>query len=163
MTGGNYRDWHWERVLRTLETQMRAAGVGFSFPYMDMRILEYLSGLPMRDFVSKSGQQRRILREVAAGVVPREVARSQKSGLVDDLIEYHLGSLEFDRFHSLFESSVLGDMGIIHPRKFQAAYEAYAAASKRRHRDEAKLGSFDVWRTISAEMWLRQINGCCSV
>jgi len=155
----HFQSLYWGNVLRTYEKLSRERGVFFEFPYLERSLARFVLSLPHSDLVA-DGKNRWPLRVLGRRLLPSEFFPFRKSGWVDQLLEWKLGVEETRIVVELFEQSILEEFGLIESSKFLQAYEKYCAASRENIGSGEIVGSFPIWRAISAELWLRRFRGC---
>lgn len=150
--------WAWERVQRSIQRQSRHLGCRFVFPFLDHRVWEYGLRIPP-DFLLRSGLNKYVLRLAMRGRLPETIRATPKSAHLDPLIERDLGARQRDIVDRLFETPRLADLGLLDPAVFRGAFRDYCAAvaDRRSNPDRPALGSFGIWRTVAAELWLRAL------
>ena len=89
--------------------------------------------------------------------VPTKISCGTKTGFADGLVERDLSRRSSDRIRELFDGSKLSRAGVIDDESFIGAFEKYCKAVDSRGDNTAAVGSQSIWRTISAEIWLRAL------
>ncbi len=122
------------------------AGVEWRAPFLDRRVVEFMTHVPNRLFAHR-GEDRLILRESMRGRLPEPVRRRPDKSYVAGL--YHRGFRERERkkLSSLLEDPMIGQLPYVE------------VAGLRRHLEEYWEGRFDdhsyFQRPLALEIWLR--------
>lgn len=149
------RAWEWEWACRHIVSTARSSGLAQFLPTLDDRLWEYGLQIPP-EIAMFRGHDKYVLRQIASRFLPDNVAFAPKRGGFDAVIERGLGVEAASTVRTLFQNSRLEELGFIDARQFLAAHALYAKAAAKS--PAYWLGSFPLWRTISAELWLRRLH-----
>lgn len=146
--------WRWERVMRSLAHQSRTQQRAILTPFLDAELWEAGLALSAGELV-EDGLQKAPLRRATAGLVPEEDRLRPKIGGFDAVVERGLADRGASRLLSLFGQPRLAQWPGFHLSRFLAAYEAYRRGPDLSSHHQIR-GSWPIWRTLSAELWLRR-------
>jgi asparagine synthetase B (glutamine-hydrolysing) len=148
------RGQEWEWTCRHLARIARRSGLAHFLPTLDTRLWELALPIPPEVGMA-GGHDKFVLRQIACRYMPFSIAFKPKHGGFDAVIERGLAERGRPVIDELFRNSRLAELGLIDETRFRKAIEAYARAQAV---DSAHgLGSLPLWRTISAELWLRRL------
>jgi asparagine synthase (glutamine-hydrolysing) len=136
-----------QRWATDLERRHARAGLAYSDPFADKRVVEFVLSIPQVVVNRPADDSKRLLRKAMRGVMPATALAAARKAIPESL--YGRGVYERGR-------SLLGDltvdmraaeMGFVDERAARRAIEAWTG-----HGAEP---SFDPWWLISLEWWLR--------
>jgi hypothetical protein len=155
---GRYRGWAWELTMRTHEFYRRQAGRDIVLPFMDTEVVEFCVGMPATRLTTR-GLDRTLLRDAFKDLVPQTIRSAPKSGWFDGLVERDLGWKARGLVEDLFDGgSILQSLDLVDGNEFLEAHSEYSDACLERQTGSAVVGSSPIWRTVSAEIWLRGLD-----
>jgi asparagine synthase (glutamine-hydrolysing) len=76
-TAERLAQYHWQPFLESLDAGMHGIPIDVRLPYLDLRLIHYALALPPMPWL----QGKRLLREVARGLIPEEVRCAPKRGV----------------------------------------------------------------------------------
>ena len=148
------RGWRWERITRSLAVESRRADRLILTPFLDAEFWELTLSLNARHLV-EGGRQKAILRRAAGDLLPRGCVHRPKVGGFDPVVERGLAERATQQVYRLMAASQLADTWRgFDPVRFADAYEAY----RRCRPDSGCRGSWAIWKTVAAELWIRRRN-----
>lgn len=128
---------------RRFETEAAPASpLEFRYPFTDIRLLELLLSMP-----SAMRQDKRVLREAMAGILPPDVRLRPKSGAVGDVVR---GTVASGKFH--FDPHLLDDVPGIDRSRFEAGWLNYVAGAG----SESTWASWLSFQPLALGGWRRQ-------
>jgi asparagine synthase (glutamine-hydrolysing) len=147
--GDRYRSIFLPLFFRAAVEQERhnaTRGIGYSDPWSDRRIAEYVLSIPA-NALSRLGDEKRITRQAMKGVMPEEVRRSARKIVPTPLYQRVLRHDGREAIIELFSGSRLAARGFIDESRMQRGYTRFLDG-----------GPEDpcLWRAITAELWLRR-------
>lgn len=145
------RSWRWERVMRSLARESRCTFRPILTPYLDAEFWELCFSLRPDERVVR-GRQKAVLRSACADLLPSSVLSQPKKGGFDPLVERGLAMHERPAIEEMMSQPLLSTHLSFSSPCFLSAYRAYCDASRERIR-----GSWPIWRTLSSEVWSRQL------
>ena len=146
----------WEHVCRMTREAARFSGGPTLAPLLDHRLWELAFRLPPE--VLRLGEQNKgLLRVAMAGRLPEHIRLRPKLKTFDKHVEKGLGLLGAHKVSRLFRRPRLAELGLIDVRAFLSAYEDYCRRVRGSVDSPTQVGSFPIWRTIAAELWLRAV------
>jgi asparagine synthase (glutamine-hydrolysing) len=138
------------RVRGWLTSLALEEGVEVRSPLYDERIIELAAGRPDRE--RRSGRDTKmLLRAAMRGVLPEQVLapRSNRTGVPGDYFANAMRATYPGLLHSVLDSCILADLGIVDPDAWRRHAEACLSQS---WNDEAATALF---LTLQIELWLR--------
>jgi asparagine synthase (glutamine-hydrolysing) len=69
--------YHWQPFLESLDAGFHSIPIDVRLPYLDLRLVHFALALPPMPWL----QGKRLLREVARGLIPEEVRSAPKAGM----------------------------------------------------------------------------------
>lgn len=115
-------------------------------PFLDHRLAEVVFSLPGEELIH-NGTTKVVLREAMDDVIPDIVrTRTTKLGFDTPEAKWFDGALG-DLAQEIFHSRPFIDRGFVDPRAIQSRFQ--------RHRSGQLRAGFEVWRTLSLELWAR--------
>ncbi|WP_230467449.1 asparagine synthase-related protein [Lujinxingia vulgaris] len=142
--------WNWELIMRSLARIARQANLRLLTPFLDAEVWDLSLELSPAELV-EGGRQKAPLRRLGRHL-PSEVRRRPKLGSFDALVERGLADKELNRALRLMTHSQLARHRVIHEAIFQKALADYLA---RPLSGPPWRGSWEIWRTLAAELWLQ--------
>ncbi len=137
------------RVMLYADRLAASHRLGFADPWSDRRIAEFALAIPQ--YVANTVVEPKCLpRRALSGVVPEAAIRATRKVTPRPLLERALRGRGYETLMSLFADSMCAQAGFIDERMFRDRYERFV-------RREAPI--FDLWPTVSLEMWLRRYWG----
>ncbi|WP_234281133.1 asparagine synthetase B family protein [Halomonas alkalisoli] len=121
-------------------------GVGLADPWSDRRIVDFILACPQH-LVGNVLASKRIARRAMAGIMPREAIRSIGKVSPESLYIEALKHKAHDKVLDLLTNSRCADLGYIDEAALRARFERFV-------RGEEPI--FDLWPTLSLELWLRR-------
>lgn len=145
--------WVWEDAMRHLMLCEHGSGISFAHPLLDGSVLEVLTRVPPALFMHP--QPKALARLALAGWMPEPLRLQPKTGCFSSLIEHHLAAHATTTIPTLFHDSHLQALGLIDSKKFMDVVQQFTTWVHTRN--TPRTGCAPLWRTISAELWLRFI------
>ncbi len=134
------------RVMLYADRLAASHRIGFADPWSDRRIAEFALAVPQ--YVANTVvEPKRLPHRSLSGVIPGAAIRSARKVTPRPLLERALRGRGYETLMSLFADSMCAQAGYIDDRIFRDRYERFV-------RKEAPI--FDLWPTVSLEMWLRR-------
>jgi asparagine synthase (glutamine-hydrolysing) len=143
--------WSWENFAREFVRKNRLSRVKYVLPYFEPSFAELYSQLPI-SFRLREGTHKAILREACRGVLPKKILQAPKRLWLGHLFDAAL-SQNRQKIESLFENSRLSSLGLINVSSFLSDFDSFL---KQYDYSSGALGMTRLWRTISAEKWLKK-------
>ncbi|RDV39050.1 hypothetical protein DV096_00310 [Bradymonadaceae bacterium TMQ3] len=142
--------WNWEMIMRSLARIARQANLRLLTPFLDARVWDLSLELTPAELV-EGGRQKAPLRRLGQRL-PTQVRRRPKRGSFDVLVERGLADKELNRALRLMVDSQLARHRMIDEANFHNALADYLA---RPVPGPPWRGSWEIWRTLAAELWLQ--------
>lgn len=105
----------------------------------------------------EGGRQKIVLRESVRDLLPDDVVDAPKHGLFDVAVEDAMARRYRHRVVELFDHSRLARLGLLDVEAFVEAFGRYCRGVG--SGDGPLYGSLALWRTIAAELWVREVTG----
>lgn len=138
-----------EHGLLFLERHAALYGLGFADPWSDRRITEFALASPQY-VLSRMTDSKRLARRAVAGIMPIDaVNAARKVSPEPHYLQALRGSAQ-PAVRSLITNSRCAHLGFIDDEALAARYERFVRG------DES---IFDIWSTLSLEIWLRRFWG----
>ena len=119
-------------------------------PFLDHRVVEFACSLPL-EFKIRDGEQKWILRQILASLVPAEILNRKKRGFGLPLCSWFRGEYkEFVAERLLQKSNLIFDL--MNPDAVERLVS--------RHNAGQRDFSDRIWTLICLEEWLRAFGGC---
>lgn len=134
------------RVSTCEERNNARFGLGFADPWSDRRIAEFVLACPQHR-ITRGVELKRLPRRAMQGIMPAEAISAARKVSPEPL---YLQALRRDAYHTaaeLMTDSRCAQLGYIDESALRARFERFV-------RGEAPM--FDLWSTLSLEMWLRR-------
>lgn len=147
------QQWLWELSCRGGYRKAKRAGLRTVQPYLDDRLWEFVLRMSPTQLI-RGNMPKGLLRDTVASLLPETVVRRPKHSSFDAVVENGLVNLSQEVVQDIVGQSRLGLLGIIHSMKFKQAFVAYQQWKPQP--PGRSRGSFPVWSSLSAELWLRQ-------
>lgn len=148
----------WELAMRSIAQEERLTGRKIFAPFLDPRFWELSLGLTIESLVVR-GRQKAVLRQLVADQLPMAWATRQKFGGFDDLVERGLAEREVPRVIGLIARSQMEGWARFDREAFLTAFEAYRRPPRLGEHRASYRGSWAIWSTLAAELWLRRCRG----
>lgn len=142
--------WNWEMIMRSLARIARQANLRLLTPFLDAAVWDLSLELTPGELV-EGGRQKAPLRRLGHRL-PTPVRRRPKLGSFDALVERGLADRELNRALRLMVDSQLARHRMIDEANFHHALADYLA---RPSAGAPWRGSWEIWRTLAAELWLQ--------
>jgi asparagine synthase (glutamine-hydrolysing) len=124
-------------------------------PFLDRRLVEFLLSVPP-DLLFRAGQQKFILRQAMAGILPEVVRNRQNKTIFSNYVGYGLRYRALGKIKVMFQAPLQIELNIVKLSKLQSLYDRYVTIG-------SPLDNNYIWNLISLELWLRNyspfING----
>lgn len=133
------------RGVMELERTCSGYGLGFSDPWSDRRIAEFVLSCPQH-MLNRIGMMKRMPRKALKGLMPADAIVSASKTSPEPLYLKALREKSYHTVVSLMTNSRSADLGCIDERAFRARFERFVS-----HNEPV----FDIWPTLSLEIWLR--------
>ena len=133
------------RGVMELERSCSGYGLGFSDPWSDRRIAEFALGCPQY-MLNQIGMMKRMPRKALKGLMPSEAIAAASKTSPEPLYLKALREKSYHKVMSLMTNSRCAELGCVDERAFRARFERFV-----RHEEPV----FDLWPTLSLEIWLR--------
>lgn len=121
-------------------------GVGMADPWSDRRLADFILACPQH-LVATVLEPKRLSRRAMVGVMPDDALRSIGKVSPEGLYIDALRESAHDKVLDLLTNSCSADLGCIDEAALRARYERFV---------QGKEPIFDLWPTLSLEMWLRR-------
>lgn len=146
--------WRWERAMRCLAWEARIGQRPILTPFLDAPFWELSLSLSPDQLV-EGGRQKAVLRRAVADLLPEDCMQRPKTGGFDAVVERGLADRASRQVYALFARPLMADAIGLRPASFLAAFEAYRRAPGV-NRGAPCRGSWAIWKSVGAELWLRQ-------
>jgi asparagine synthase (glutamine-hydrolysing) len=135
-----------EDVLTKVDRMSMAHSIESRVPLLDNEVVEFAASLPA-EFKIRGGRRKHVLKEVAAGLLPRDVLDRPKQGFGVPLKVWFRGNLR-----ELFADTLLS------PCSLQRGYfqPAFVRQLVREHLDGKRDHTLRLWQLVVFERWLQQ-------
>lgn len=121
-------------------------GVGLADPWSDRRVADFILACPQH-LVGTVLEPKRIARRAMVGIMPDEAIRSIGKVSPEGLYVDALRGRAHDKVLDLLTNSRCADLGCIDEPALKARFERFIGG---------KEPIFDLWPTLSLELWLRR-------
>lgn len=138
--------------MRSLAFEARESRRPVWTPFLDAELWELSLSLNSAQLV-EGGRQKSIIRQATTDLLPENCRTRPKVGGFDPVVERGLAEREARLVYRLMADARLDRRADVDASAFLEAYRAY------RHRSNtasACRGSWPVWKTVTAELWLRR-------
>lgn len=146
--------WHWERAMRSLAYESRRSRRPIWTPFLDAEFWELSLSVNASQLV-EGGRQKAILRNAVAHLLPEFWRQRPKTGGFDAVVEQGLANRGCQKMYALFSRPRLRHWSAFDADAFLDAYEAYRRAPGTEQSCTIR-GSWGIWKTVAAELWLRR-------
>lgn len=152
--------WGWERIMRSLATESWRAGRPIWTPFLDAEFWELSLTLSPHHLVEE-GRQKSVLRQAVKDLLPEACRLRPKVGGFDPLVERGLAEFGSHTIFALLARPSLSHWQAFDRDAFIEAFEAYRRAPATT-KARSYRGSWAIWRTLAAELWLRSLESSTS-
>lgn len=150
--------WDWELVIRGLRRKTYNLDKSQHLPYLRSDFVDTVLGLEAHVINLGSGVQKDLLRRITNNYLPESIRNRPKGGVFSKFVEFGLGGCEHSSIERLFiKESALADHKLIEPSLFLSAFASYRQFCWSHQGLVHGAGEMLLWRTVSAELWLRKI------
>jgi asparagine synthase (glutamine-hydrolysing) len=141
-------------MYRELTSQWEmAVDLPISFPYLDDDYVRFVSRIPS-EAIFAGARERGLLRESMEGLVPDSVRYRMDKSLGHEAFAQILCAMGADRaIGDLVTMRELDKLGIVDPKRFGTAFEAFAKNPR-----EQASAQLTLWSAITAEGYVRWFN-----
>jgi asparagine synthetase B (glutamine-hydrolysing) len=139
---------HFMQLAQLRHQDAHAGGIERVDPYADPEVVATVAACEP-DWLLAGGVRRGLFRRAVADLLPRSVAEREDKALITPALARFAAAAHLDeRLGPLANATELGALGIVHPKRFQTAFDAWAAAGPDRDWDE-------LWPALLIEAFLR--------
>lgn len=135
-----------------------SAGLRAGHPLLDVDVIELVLSLPP-ELAFDPALSRPLLRESVRGLIPDDVRLRPGKSSFDTLFHELLAGRELDAARSLLLAPDAEVNAFVKP---QAVRQTLFARAPPRAPDALQIWALEVWRLLTAELWLRHQAGCRS-
>jgi asparagine synthase (glutamine-hydrolysing) len=135
------------RWATDLERRHARAGLGYSDPFADRRVIEYVLSIPQSVVNRPGDESKRLLRRSMDGVMPADALRAARKLIPEDLFNRGLRDRARSTVIELSKNMRAADLGWVDQDAARTSLEALAAGSRRL--------LFEPWWLLTMEWWLR--------
>lgn len=122
-------------------------GLDLRHPFLDARVVELAASIPPRQRF-RAGERKHLLRRATTNLLPRRIRTQMPSSNYGPFVDKGLCEREADRVHQLLSDPTLADRGYVDRTAVRRAVEQYL---------DSGGWSLQIWRLLSAELWLREV------
>jgi len=133
------------RGVMELERSCSGYGLGFADPWSDRRMTEFALAVPQH-MLNRMSMTKRMPRKALAGLMPDEAIAAASKVSPEPLYLKALRETSYHRVVALMTNSRSADLGCIDESAFRDRFERFVG-----HQEPV----FDIWSTLSLEIWLR--------
>ncbi|GGX80275.1 asparagine synthetase B [Litchfieldella qijiaojingensis] len=121
-------------------------GIGFADPWSDRRIAEFMLACPQH-WISRSTEVKRLPRHAMQGIMPPDAIKASRKVSPEPFYLHALREKAYDNVIDLMTGSCCAELGYIDEVALRERFERFK-------RGDAPV--FDLWSTLSLEIWLRR-------
>jgi len=143
---GDIESYLLDDILVKVDRMTMANSLEARAPLLDHQLLEFAARIPFRWKIGK-GQTKRLLRRVAAELLPPELLRKRKQGFAIPLAQWFRGPLR-DLAQDLFHSQRFRERGLFSSGAVQTVMADHMSGTKDR--------SEHLWVLLMFELWARR-------
>lgn len=148
----------WDLVSRGLRRKGCLYGISYHLPFMRRDFVEGVFSAEAHLKVGFGRHRKNLLRQLARYHVPEAIRLRPKGGLFSQVVDKGLGIRELDKLLQLFgDNSVLASKDLIDIERFKEVLREYGEFCSNNEATYKPAGAMSLWRTISAELWLRRL------
>lgn len=133
-------------LLRYEDKNSMAFSIESRVPFLDHRLVEYVSSLPITQKL-KNGWTKRVLRNAMKGIVPEKIRKRRKKSAFATPQETWLKELGKE-IKEVFASSQFRDRKYFNQKEVLKKFDEFCSGGSKRHHDI-------IWRMLNLELWLR--------
>jgi asparagine synthase (glutamine-hydrolysing) len=117
------------------------------YPYLDQNLIEFILSIPANQLL-RPGERRSLMRRSLAGIVPQEILSRRTKQFAARTPMVAIGK-NSEQLREHFSSPLSSALGYVNPRLFMERLEEAQHGKK--------IHIVRMFRTISLELWLRQV------
>jgi len=137
-------------ILVKVDRASMAVALECRVPYLDHNVVEFAARIPTK-FKVKSGQGKRVLREILYQYVDRGLIERPKQGFAIPLAQWLRGELR-EWAEDLLSESALRDTGFLEAAPIRRVWEAHVRGTEN--------GQHKIWVILMLQAWLRWTTEC---